>query len=176
MRQIADAERIRRFMQALGAEADAQARVYFTGGATAVLLGWRTSTIDVDVKFVPERDRLFHAVAALKECLQINVELASPVDFIPVKDGWEDRSPFVAQEGRLSFHHFDLHAQALAKIERGHTQDLTDVQEMLRRGLVDGARLWEYFRAIEPQIYRYPAVDAPSFRAALEELLGPPSS
>ena len=103
MRQVADAERIRRFMQEFGAAAEVATRVYFTGGATAVLLGWRTSTIDVDIKMEPDSDAMFRAIPRLKESLQLNVELASPVDFIPVRPGWEDRSPFVAQEGRAAF-------------------------------------------------------------------------
>ena len=76
MRQLADAERIGRFMAALGAEADSDGACYFTGGATAVLVGWRRSTIDVDVKFSPESDRLFRAIQRLKDELEINVELA----------------------------------------------------------------------------------------------------
>jgi hypothetical protein len=169
MRALADAERIRGLMRALGAETDAPARVYFTGGATAVLLGWRPSTIDVDLKIVPEQDRLLQAIPRLKETLRINVELASPVDFIPVRAGWEERSPFIAQERRLAFHHFDLYAQALAKVERSHVQDLEDVREMVRRRLVDPARAVAYFDAIEPELYRYPALDAPSFRRAVLE-------
>jgi hypothetical protein len=141
--------------------------VYLTGGATAVLHGWRTSTVDVDIKIVPDTDRVLRAIPALKERLQINVELAAPGDFIPVHDAWEDRSPFIVQEGRLSFHHYDLYAQALAKIERGHAQDRADVDEMLRQGLVDRERLWEYFEAIEPKLYRYPALDPASFRRAV---------
>lgn len=172
MRELADAERIRRFMTALGREAGAPARAYFTGGATAVLLGWRESTIDVDVKLVPDSDRILRAIPRLKESLKLNVELASPLEFIPVPPGWEDRSPFIAQEGRLSFHHFDLYAQAVAKIERGHRQDLADVAEMLRRGLVDPARGLEYFGRIEPELYRYPAIDPPSFRTRVEEMFG----
>ena len=50
MRAVADSDRIRRFMRRLGPEADAETRVYFTGGATAVLLGWRRSTIDIDIR------------------------------------------------------------------------------------------------------------------------------
>jgi hypothetical protein len=172
MRELADADRIGRFMRALGARADVPSRVYFTGGATAVLLGWRTSTIDVDIKFVPERDALLRAIPELKERLQINVELASPADFIPVRDGWEGRSPFIASEGALAFHHFDLSAQALSKLERGHAQDIEDVREMLARGLVTPDVLRRDFTAIEPLLYRYPAVDLPSFRAAVEEMLG----
>ncbi|MFQ5789181.1 MAG: DUF6036 family nucleotidyltransferase [Acidobacteriota bacterium] len=170
MRRLADAERIRRFIRALGPEARRDTRLYFTGGATAVLLGWRPSTIDVDVRFFPESDRLFRALPELKEALQINVELASPADFIPELPGWEDRSLFIAREGKLSFYHYDLYAQALAKIERGHSQD---VHEMLRRGLVEPHKALRYLEAIEPQLYRYPAIDPASFRRAAAEILAP---
>jgi hypothetical protein len=169
MRPLADADRIHRFMQALGREADRPARVYLTGGATAVLHGWRHSTIDVDIKIVPDVDRVFRAIPEIKERLQINVELASPDDFIPVRDDWEDRSPFIAREGSLAFHHFDLYAQALAKIERGHAQDVGDVREMFERRLIEAGRLLDYFSTIEPHLYRYPAIDAKSFRAAVDE-------
>lgn len=172
MREVADAERIRAFMRALGAETGEQTRVYFTGGATAVLFGWRSSTIDVDIRFVPDRDRLFRAIPSVKERLKINVELASPLDFIPVPPGWEDRSPFIAREGSVDFYHFDLYAQALAKIERGHTLDLDDVREMVGRGLIDPAEGRRYFNRIEPDLYRYPAIDAPTFRRAVEEVFG----
>lgn len=172
MRALADDQRIHLFMRALGAASPAEARVYFTGGATAVLHGWRASTIDVDIRIVPEHDALFRAIPLLKEELQINVELASPDQFIPVKDGWEERSPFVGREGRVSFHHFDLYAQALSKIERGHAQDVEDVQEMLNRGLVERGALRAYFDAIAPRLYRYPALDPPAFRQAVDDALG----
>ena len=171
MRALADRDRIVRFMRALGAAASADAHVYFTGGATAVLHGWCDTTIDVDVRIVPEQDAIFRALPHLKEQLQINVELASPDHFIPVKDGWEDRSPFVAREGRVSFHHFDLYAQALAKIERGHAQDVEDVREMLRLGRVERQGLRCYFEAIAPRLYRYPALDPATFRQAVEDVV-----
>jgi hypothetical protein len=158
-------------MIGLAREARADARIYFTGGCTAVLQGWRESTIDVDVKIVPERDELFRAIPALKESISLNVELASPADFIPVRPDWEDRSPFISREGRLAFHHFDLCAQALSKLERGHAQDLEDVAALLDRGLVTRADLAAYFAHIEPEIYRYPALDAASFRAKVNRAI-----
>ena len=160
-------------MRALGAETDVLARVYFTGGATAVLLGWRPTTIDVDIRVIPKSDRLYRAIPALKESLEINVELASPADFIPELPGWEERCMFVCQENRLSFHHYDFYAQALAKIERGHTQDLADVQEMILRHLVDPSQALRFFDAIEPRLYLYPAIDPPAFRRSVERILGP---
>lgn len=161
-------------MRALGAEADAETRVYVTGGTTAVLLGWRESTIDVDIAIVPDSDRLLRAIPRLKETLRLNVELASPADFIPVPPGWEDRSLFITREGRVSFYHFDMYAQALAKVERGHAQDLADVEAMVQRGIVEPRRALQYFEQIEPHLYRYPALDAPSFRRAVEEIFAPP--
>ena len=171
MRKVADEDRIRRFMRALGAEADAPARVYFTGGATAVLLGWRAATIDVDIRVVPESDRLYRAIPSLKESLHLNVKLASPDEFIPALPGWEERSIFVSQERKLAFHHYDLHAQALAKIERGHTQDLGDVREMIARRLIDPPAIRRFFEAIEPRLYLYPAIDPPTFRRSVEAIL-----
>jgi hypothetical protein len=172
MREVADAERIRGFMNALAAEAREDTRVYFTGGATAVLLGWRDSTIDIDLKLVPEHDALLRAIPRLKESLRVNVELASPTDFIPVPPGWEDRGRFVSRVGRVTYYHFDLHAQALAKVERGHAQDLSDVREMIGRELVDPARARELFQRIEPQLYRFPAIDPVTFRRGVEAVFG----
>jgi hypothetical protein len=168
MRQPLDRDRALRFLRALGAEAASETRLYITGGVTAVLLGWRTSTIDLDIKLEPESDRLLRAIPSLKERLEVNVELASPGDFIPELPGWRERSPFAGREGKLSFHHYDLAAQALAKIERAHAQDLSDVREMLVRGLVGTDDLLNGFAQIEPHLYRYPAIDPLSFRRAVE--------
>ncbi len=171
MRALADRGRILTFMRRLAAEADTETRVYLTGGASAVVEGWRDTTIDVDIKMVPDRDVLLRAIPPLKESLQLNVELASPDDFIPVREGWPDRSPFILREGKVSFHHFEFAAQALAKIERGHDQDLADVRVMIDRGLVDTVALEQYFDVIEPMLYRYPALDAVEFRRALRAFL-----
>jgi len=168
VRRLTDAARLRRFMQALAAAADAPVRVYFTGGVTAILHGWRPSTVDVDLKLVPESDAIFHALPAIKESCEINVEFAAPSDFIPELPGWEARSPFIEQIGRVAFHHYDLYSQALAKIERGHAQDAIDVEAMLRHGAIERARLLRLFEAIEADLRRYPAIDPGSFRRAVE--------
>jgi len=159
-------------MRVLGSSADEDGACYLTGGATAVLLGWRPSTIDVDIRLVPETERLLRAIQELKDELRINVELASPAEFIPVPSGWENRGVYVGREGRLTFYHFDLLAQALAKLERAHTQDLEDVEAMLARDLVDPARALSYFEEIEPDLYRFPAIEPRAFRRRVEEAFG----
>jgi len=174
MRGLADAALIRRFMRELYERAHVEGRVYFTGGATAVLLGWRSSTIDIDVKFDPEHDALFRALPGIKEDLEINVELAAPSDFVPPLPGWESRSQFIGNEGRLQFLHYDVYSQALSKIERGHARDRADVADMLRSGLVDPVKLRDLFAAVEPQLVRYPAIDPATLRRSLHEALGEP--
>jgi hypothetical protein len=147
--------------------------VYLTGGATAVLLGWREATIDADILIVPEQDALYRALPRLKEELQLNVEIASPAHFIPELPGWRERSLLIEREGLVSFYHYDPCSQALAKIERGHSKDLADVGELLARGLVDPLLLRELFETVAPRLYRYPAIDPPSFRKRLEDALRP---
>lgn len=173
MRQPVDAGRLRAFMRALAREASGPLQVYLVGGSTAVLEGWRDATIDVDLAFSHSDDAVLRALVRLKDAFDINVELASPADFIPMKPGWQERSPFVAQEGVVTFRHFDLHAQALAKIERGHEMDRTDVREMLARDLVTRPGLLEYFEVIEPELYRFPAIDPASFRKAVTAIVSP---
>lgn len=159
-------------MRALGAAGRDEAMAYLAGGATAVLMGWRETTIDVDLSLVPESESLLRALPRLKDELHVNVELASPADFIPVAAGWEDRSPFVAREGTVTFRHFDPNAQVLAKLERAHAQDLEDVRAMIASGLVDPAVALTHFEQIEPELFRFPAIDPPSFRRKVEQALG----
>ncbi len=108
-------------------------------------------------------------IPRLKDELRINVELASPADFIPVLPGWSERGPFVVREERLTFYHFELVAQALAKRERAHTQDLEDVKAMIARGLVESDSSIAYFEQIEPELHRFPAIDPRAFRRRVEE-------
>ena len=172
MRRLADAGRIRSLLRRLGEAARRESRIYLTGGATAVLVGWRDSTIDADLKVEGDEDAILRAIPAIKEALEINVELACPADFIPELPGWRDRSPFVAREGKADVFHYDPCAQALAKIERGHDRDLADVREMLARSLVNRAGLRDLFARIEPDLYRYPAIAPARFRRAVDETLG----
>jgi hypothetical protein len=90
-----------------------------------------------------------------------------------VRSDWRARSPFIERHGSLSFHHFDLHAQALSKVERGHEQDVDDVNAMVDLKLVTPAGMWQYFTSVSHELFRYPALDAPSFERAMVAAFGP---
>ena len=158
-------------MHELAAAARSPGKVYFTGGATALLLGFREQTIDIDLKLDPEPEGAFEAIAVLKNSLDLNVELASPDDFIPPAPDWRERSRHIASIGRLEFFHYDFALQALAKLERGHAQDLEDAASFLRGGYVTADELRTRFEQIEAALIRYPAIDPQQFRQKVMDFL-----
>lgn len=171
MRRKVTKATLNQFMRELAAAARSPGKVYFTGGATALLLGFREQTIDIDLKLDPEPAGAFEAIASLKNRLNLNVELAAPDDFIPPAGDWRERSRHIAAIGLVEFFHYDFSLQALAKLERGHSQDLEDVASFLRGGYVSVAELKKRFAQIEPGLLRYPAVDPQQFRKKVEEFL-----
>lgn len=168
MRPPLDISRLNDFMAAMGRKTKGAGRIYLTGGATALLHGWRPMTVDVDIKADPEPSGFFEAIATLKDELSVNIELASPSDFIPELPNWRERSIFIARHGLLDFYHYDPYSQALSKLERGHSRDLADVEAMLRDELIRKDLLLELFLEIEPMLIRYPSLDPKSFRSIVE--------
>src|SRR6266404_8111349 len=171
MRQRVTRARLEEFMKEVGRRAKTPGVIYITGGSTALLLGFRDQTIDIDIKLDPEPAGAFEAIAALKNDLNLNVELASPDDFIPAAPDWRERSRHIATIGRLQFFHYDFSLQALAKLERGHAQDLEDVISFLHGGHVSTDELRSRFAQIEPGLIRYPALDPQQFKTKVEDFL-----
>lgn len=64
MRQPLDPDRLRRVLEALGRACRGPGTLYLTGGATALLEGWRAATIDVEVKLDPEPEGVFAAISS----------------------------------------------------------------------------------------------------------------
>lgn len=168
MRRVVDRDRLLQFMRDMGRGARTDATVYLTGGASALLLEWRPTTIDIDMKIEPESSDVLRALPQLKETYDLNIELATPDHFIPQLPGWRDRSIFIVREGRLDFRHYDFYSQALSKLERGYARDTGDVDAMVARGLIQPSELLRYLEQIEPELYRYPAIDPPAFRRVVE--------
>lgn len=171
MRPPVDRQRIQALARALSRAASEPTTLYLTGGATAVLEGWRESTVDVDIRLEPDTDEVMRAIADAKNALDINIELASPPDFVPELDGWRDRSPLVLQEGTVTVRHFDPYSQAFSKIRRGLAQDIADVRAMIDTGMVDPVRARELFEAAMPRLFRYPAIDPESLQRAIDAAL-----
>ena len=151
MRQRVDQQRIELFLQRLGRQFNKPGRVYLVGGTTMVYEGLREQTLDIDLalEIANEDHSAFIAtVRELKEKLSLNIEEASPADFIPLPAGYRERSQFIGRYGKLDVFHFDLYSTALSKIERGNESDFADVLALLQTDRLEMAKLVQYFHEI----------------------------
>lgn len=141
MRQRTDQARLTSFLNALGRRVRRPIRFYLVGGSVLIDLGLRVSTLDID--YVADADNpaalaeLEQAIRTLKDELDVNVELASPADFLPIPPSVLGRSRFVAQYGQLSVYYYHLASLVIAKAARGLEQDLADAERLIRAGEVD---------------------------------------
>ncbi len=171
MRTGLDKPKLLAFIEEIGKAAKGPGRIYLVGGATALLLDIRSQTIDVDIKLDPEPLGVFERIAALKEQLGINVELASPDLFLPSLPGWRERSEFIARKGLVDFFHYDFYGQALAKLLRGHDRDLADATAYVRLGKVVPSRLLELFLVAQHELVRFPAIDTALFLSRVQKFV-----
>lgn len=172
MRADADKRRIDALLTELGKRGSTGDRIYVAGGTSAVEVGWREFTQDVDLRIESRNDEpLLRAIAELKERLDVNVELASPLDFLPEPSGWRERSTFLGRYGAVDVFHIDFALQALAKLERGLDRDLNDVLAMLERGLTSTRAIRETYEAVEPDLYRFPAIDVQELRGVILDFI-----
>ncbi|MEO8196300.1 MAG: DUF6036 family nucleotidyltransferase [Thermoanaerobaculia bacterium] len=167
MRRLVDRANLDALLRELGRHAEAPTRLFLVGGSSALLHGWRSSTIDVDIRIEPDSGAVARAIPQVKERLAMSIELASPLDFLPPLPGWRDRCRFLRQEGKLAIFEFDFYSQALAKIERGFETDLADVRSMIGEGLVEPKQLQSLFSEIAGEFFRFPAVDVRALAADL---------
>ena len=116
--------------------------------------GYRQQTLAIDISFEVANDdhsAFVAAVRELKETLSLNIEEASPADFIPLPSGHKERSQFIGRYGQLDVFHFDLYSAALSKIERGTESDFDDVFALLHSGRLELTRLSDCFDEIMPR-------------------------
>jgi hypothetical protein len=155
---------------ARSADKDGLHSVYLVGGGTAVLEGWRASSVDVDL--YAASDAVFHDVQAIKERLQLNIELVRPEHFVPPLAGSADRHVFIETVGRVSYYHYDPYVQLLSKIVRGFERDMVDAKSFISSGMVDAEQFRKLVQAIPDSAWsKYPRHSPDAVRRAVDEFL-----
>jgi len=143
-------------------------RVFLVGGGTAVLSGWRASSIDADLYC--EEDSVFRDIQAIKERLNVNVEFARPEHFVPGLRGSEGRHVFIERVGKVSYYHYDPYVQVLSKLVRGFERDIEDARHFVRSGMVDPQKLRTLVQGIpESAFAKYPSLSRSGILAAVED-------
>ena len=147
-------------------------QVFIVGGGTAVLAGWRESTIDADL--TSDDDAIFRDVQGMKERLQLNIEFVRPEDFVPPLKGSDKRHVFIEKIGRVAFYHYDPYAQLLSKVVRGFHRDMQDAHEFIRSGMVDPAVFRTLVQGIPDRSFaKYPTLTKQAVLNAVMDFLDP---
>ncbi len=178
MRPNVDKKAIESFLQQLGHAFRKPGRLYLVGGAALVHAGVRpgfTQDIDIQVGGANEGD-LIISIQQLIQQMQINIEFASPKDFIPLPSQWEAHAQYVGRYGQIEVFYFDFYSIALSKIERGTTRDIEDVKLLVQQQRIDLNELDAAYQEVFAQLGkgRYPKVTPERFAeryAALRPLL-----
>ncbi len=172
MRNEVTSERLRALMREIAGTAPRGKpyRVYLVGGGTAVLTGWRPTSIDADL-FAPD-ESVFRDIQGIKERLNVNVEFARPEHFVPALPGSKSRHVFIETVGRVSYYHYDPYAQVLSKIVRGFERDIDDARQFMGAGMVDAGKLRDLVHQIPASEYaKYPNLSQDAVRQAIEEFI-----
>jgi len=178
MRPSVDKKAIESFLTQLGRNFRKPGRLYLVGGAALVHRGVRpgfTQDIDIQVSGASEGE-LIVAIQRLVQQMQVNVEFASPGDFIPLPSQWEMHSPYVGRYGGVDVFYFDFYSIALSKIERGNSRDIADVKLLVEQGIIALDELDTTYQEVFTQLGkgRYPRVTPQRFAeryAAVRNLL-----
>ena len=156
MRQRVGRQEIERFLVQIGRTRQS-GRLYLVGGAALVHRGIRPGqTLDIDIQITIDPANLTAQIAQLKQKMNINIEFASPGDFIPLPMQWEARSEFIKRYDQVDVFYFDWYSIALSKMQRANRQDVVDVQLLVRQGFVDMQELDLLFQDVLNKIGRPP--------------------
>ena len=167
MRPNVDKKAIESFLQQLGRTFHKPGRLYLVGGAALVHAGVRpgfTQDIDIQVGGVNEGD-LIVGIQRLIQQMQINIEFASPGDFIPLPSQWETHAQYVGRYGQIEVFYFDFYSIALSKIERGTTRDIEDVKLLVQQQRIALDELDAAYQEVLAQLGkgRYPKITPERF-------------
>jgi hypothetical protein len=167
MRPGVDKAAIETFLQQLGRTFRKPARLYLVGGAALVHLGVRpgfTQVIDIQVGGTNEGE-LIVAIQGLIQQMQVNVEFASPADYMPLPSQWETHARFIGRYGMIDVFYFDFYSIALSKIERGNERDIADVKLLVQQGIISLNELDAAYQEVLSQLGkgRYPRITPQRF-------------
>ena len=84
--------------------------------------------------------------------MKVNVEFASPGEFIPLPKEWESHARYVGRYGTIDVFYFDFYSIALSKIQRGNTRDINDVKLLIQQGIITLPELDIAYHEILPQV------------------------
>ena len=115
---------------------------------------------------------MFQTIQQLKQQLNINVEFASPGDFLPLPHNWQSMSRYVGRYGTVEVFYFDFYSLALSKIARANSRDLQDVTLLLQQQVINLSELDQAAHEVASQMGKgnYRRLDPNDFLARYQAI------
>jgi hypothetical protein len=118
-------------------------------------LGSQRRTVDIDCTIETMPSELVATIDDVARELQMEVEIISINEFIPLPSGASTRHHSVGNFGTISVFVFDPYSIALSKIARGFETDIQDVFFLLTQGIIELDILSRYVEESLPVAWDY---------------------
>lgn len=106
-----------------------------------------------------DEDEMITAIRRIVEQMQINVEFASPGDFIPIPTQWVAQAKYIGRYGSIEAFYFDFYSLALSKIARGSDRDLINVKLLVQQKVITLEGLDATYKEVLPRMGKRPYIN-----------------
>ncbi|MCJ7657866.1 MAG: DUF6036 family nucleotidyltransferase [Anaerolineales bacterium] len=148
-------EEIRNFLNHLSQIYTQPVKLYLLGGSALCFLGSPRRTVDIDCVVDNSTKEFKDTVEAVANKLQVEVEIISIDEFIPLPPNNTERHQNVEKFGRIEVYIYDPYSIALSKLARGFDTDIQDVLFLLQNGIIKLDTLTKFVQNAIPLAWDY---------------------
>lgn len=160
-------EEIRNFLNRLSQQYSQPVKVYLLGGSALCFLGNPRRTVDIDCVVEFPTEEFTNTLEAVAAELQVEVEIISIDEFIPLPSNSTARHHKLEKYGSIEVFIFDPYSIALSKLARGFDTDIQDILYLLERGIIEISILIKFVEDAIPLAWDYD-IDPNDFRTHLD--------
>ena len=148
-------EEIRNFLIRLSQQYSQPVKLYLLGGSALCFLGNPRRTVDIDCVVELSTEEFTNTLEAVAAELQVEVEVISIDEFIPLPSNSTARHHNLEKYGSIEVFIFDPYSIALSKLARGFDTDIQDILFLLGRGIIEFSMLTKFVEDAIPQAWDY---------------------
>jgi hypothetical protein len=135
---------IRQFLEQLSRHYSQPITLYLLGGSALCFLGNPRRTVDIDCAVDNPPEGFEAAIEEVANDLNLEVEILSLDEFIPLPAEAPKRHQLVGKFGSLEVHIFDPYSIAISKIARGFETDIQDTLFLLNNDVISFDKLAQF--------------------------------
>lgn len=148
-------EEIRNFLHRLSQQYSQPVKLYLLGGSALCFLGNPRRTVDIDCVVEFSTNEFMNTVEAVAADLQVEVEIISIDEFIPLPSNTTARHYSLEKFGSIEVFIYDPYSIALSNLARGFDTDIQDVLFLLQHDIIEIGTLAKFVEDTIPVAWDY---------------------